>query len=407
MVEDAGGARDGSGVGAVGGLPTGNPTPEESAARAAMGLRPLTLSDLTADLIWPNLLRAAPMCLRMERLLLAFLAVVLLGLLGSLESLWTGGPGLAAAIYDLVATTIRGFGSAVFEGRWGEAAGALRAGVIDGPAELVRTRAMSLVVLGIPMLLVWTVATGAIARASARQFAHGVFVEWPRAMAFGLWRWFGLFATHLVPLVFAGVIVAGLVLAGGALFSVPGLDLVGALVFPLMLVGGAAIAVVVGVLVLGAPMLTPAIACEGTDAIDAMQRVYHYVLHRPLRLVVYLLVWLLLGVVVIGVALLLADAALGLTRSLGGALVGERGRAVLNGTPTEGVSGVAAWVVSVWSAVPMLIVASIGVSYYASGGTVLYLLMRRLADGQDESEIWVPGLIEGTLAATYAEQGRR
>ena len=51
----------------------------------------------------------------------------------------------------------------------------------------------------------------------------------------------------------------------------------------------------------------------------------------------------------------------------------------------------------------MLLVASFVVSYWFSGGTTLYLLMRQVCDGQDVGELWTPGMVAGTHAAPEVE----
>jgi hypothetical protein len=43
------------------------------------------------------------------------------------------------------------------------------------------------------------------------------------------------------------------------------------------------------------------------------------------------------------------------------------------------------------------------VSFWFSSGTVLYLLMRQVCDGQDTGELWTPGLIAGTHVTPEAD----
>jgi len=37
-------------------------------------------------------------------------------------------------------------------------------------------------------------------------------------------------------------------------------------------------------------------------------------------------------------------------------------------------------------------------SYIYTASTLLYLMMRQINDGQDHAELWVPGMIAGTMA---------
>jgi hypothetical protein len=53
-----------------------------------------------------------------------------------------------------------------------------------------------------------------------------------------------------------------------------------------------------------------------------------------------------------------------------------------------------------------LIAGGFGVSVYFVAGVIIYLLMRQLCDGQDQHELWVPGMVEGTMApGAAARQG--
>ena len=54
----------------------------------------------------------------------------------------------------------------------------------------------------------------------------------------------------------------------------------------------------------------------------------------------------------------------------------------------------------------MLLVASYVVSYWFSGGTALYLLMRQVCDGQDAGELWSPGMVAGTHAPADPEDAQ-
>jgi hypothetical protein len=56
----------------------------------------------------------------------------------------------------------------------------------------------------------------------------------------------------------------------------------------------------------------------------------------------------------------------------------------------------------IWTLVPFGLLAGFVVSYILCAGTILYLLMRKLADGQEVEEIWMPGMVPGTAAAATA-----
>ncbi|MEN0020959.1 MAG: hypothetical protein AAF747_08775, partial [Planctomycetota bacterium] len=46
-----------------------------------------------------------------------------------------------------------------------------------------------------------------------------------------------------------------------------------------------------------------------------------------------------------------------------------------------------------WLSVPSLLVLAMAASYTMSAGSVLYLAMRRVCDGQDPSELWDPATV--------------
>jgi hypothetical protein len=53
--------------------------------------------------------------------------------------------------------------------------------------------------------------------------------------------------------------------------------------------------------------------------------------------------------------------------------------------------------VGFWQGLIIMLVAAYIIAYLFSASTMIYLLMRRACDGQDIQEIWVPGLVPGTL----------
>jgi hypothetical protein len=67
--------------------------------------------------------------------------------------------------------------------------------------------------------------------------------------------------------------------------------------------------------------------------------------------------------------------------------------------PDRGWSfAVTSWVMNMLGALIALVAGGFGVSVYFAAGVIIYLLMRQLCDGQDQNELWVPGMVEGTMA---------
>ncbi len=59
--------------------------------------------------------------------------------------------------------------------------------------------------------------------------------------------------------------------------------------------------------------------------------------------------------------------------------------------------------IAFWSRLPGFLVGAYLISFYFSGGTLLYLMMRLVCDGQDPSELWRPGMPAGVVQHEPAE----
>ena len=153
------------------------------------------------------------------------------------------------------------------------------------------------------------------------------------------------------------------------------------------------------------PLLLPAVATGNCDGPDARHRAIAYVVGRPLR-------WLLsLFTILLGLALglLLVVTVSKLTVYVTGSLVDQwafgesisHASAAMDGTNSADAVWHTQWaggLVAFWMGLVQWIVAGWSLAYVMSASTRAYLLLRLTCDGQDEREIWWPGLIRGTLA---------
>jgi hypothetical protein len=274
------------------------------------------------------------------------------------------------------------------------------------PAYLVRTSPWVALVV-VPLMALWTaVCGGAISRSAACEFSQGVGLEWPRAVGFALTKWKALLGALVGPFAIAWMIMVGMAVAGWVLFSLPVVNLLGALVWPLFLLGGLVVSIVMLAYLVGWPMLVPSVACEGTDAVDAVQHAYSFVLAKPLRLAVYLVILLVQMAVLMAVVGAVFWLAINVAQKSGMAWSGARGADTLGALPEHVLHGAdehARWplargVVNLWTIVPALLPLAFIASFVWCGSTILYLAMRRVVDGQDVHEIWMPGMVEGTMA---------
>lgn len=460
------------------------PTPRTPVTRS-----PLTFDDLTAHLLWPRLIGIGSLALSPGRIGLGMILLLLILLVNRVTAQIPDSPG-GGPVGEALGRLLHAGESLVWAVamlRPREAAWSGFELFVSTPWQMLRHHPFSTlaaVALCLPLVCVFGTA---ITRSAACHYSLNVRLSWSEALAFGVRRGRSALGAILLPLILIGGVSAGLSLAGWAVYGVPGLNLVGALLAPLALLAAVAAALTMAVFVLGHTLLIPAVAAESADAYDAVQRAYAYVVTRPLRMALYLLVALVSGVVAFtlfaGVALLTlvllergtgvpirtvplavmaeragglfarpsapdsatttdraepqrleyspgagtaaTSAALDATRLLGPASGpasgGLGGSGPGTGTPAAGDTGRApkppypergwtfsatAWVMNLLGALVALIAGGFGVSVYFVAGVIIYLLMRQLCDGQDQHELWVPGMVEGTMApGAAARQG--
>lgn len=356
------------------------------------------MAELTAGLIWPRLLRAAGLSLSPPRLVIGFAVALVIGVWSWLIDALCR----AVDVEPFALPALRGVGSdlhaaaaSIFHLAPVEGLGLLYRGVFADVADAVSSSPLLGTLWVVVALGVWAVGVGAIARSVAVDVAGDLSLGIRGSMAFSLKRWRSMVFAVLIPLIVVGIVAAVLMVAGWATLSLKGVSVVGGLLFGPALLIGLALVFVLAVFVIGHAMLAPAVAVESTDAADAVQRAYAYVLGRPGRMLVYTLVLIVQG----AVALLIIDFIIGsawhATRGLTAFwLSDERAMAIFGPEAT----GPTARIVRGWLALLTLIPAAWAVTYWSAAGTLLYLLLRRVNDEQDIREVWMPGMIPGALA---------
>ncbi len=234
-------------------------------------------------------------------------------------------------------------------------------------------------------------------------------------MQFGLRKFWGFFFAPLVCLVF--IVAVGLMLtAGGLIGNIPfvGDILMGVLWF-LALLGGLAIAFITIGTLAGGSLFAPVIAAEGSDAFDAISRGFVYVYSRPWKSLLYGLTLVIYGslcylflrfFVWVMLAATHAFVGLGLLGSRAYAGAGADKLDVVWRMPTfmdlrphgfdfYGLSVMGAgevllavfitiWVYLVWG-----LLQSWLLSFYFSGSSMAYLLLRKDVDAIEIDEIYM------------------
>jgi len=265
------------------------------------------------------------------------------------------------------------------------------------------------ILFGLIFMLIVALGGGALSRMVACEFAGQERLRIQEAFDFSFGNGSRLFLTLLLTLLFViGISVVIILL--GALMELPWIDVIGGLLYGLGLLLGVAVAFLLICYLAGFSMLIPAVACENCDAADAQQRAFAYVLNRPLHLIGYGVIALLGLVFGYFVVSLFATTALNITAALFGLLTGNSavsaagGFELLDLTPREAGAIHGAWhsrwaagLINFWQTIVVMLIIAFVFSYYFASATIVYLLMRRVCDGQEMTEIWKPGLVRGTL----------
>ncbi len=353
------------------------------------------LSDLTSDLLWPRILRAPALALSPSRLLAGTICAFLLSFVVEIANKIVAGDGTAvtesgAEIQTLgerfsmsisgIGTSIRAMDPIGLTQSIGNTAFAIRSSVIESPI-------ISLV-LGLPLIAILAVVGGAISRSTAIEFAKGQYASSDDTLGFALRRTRQFVGAVVGPII-ACVLIFLLIAIGGLLLSVPVLDVVGSILYAVGLVLGILATVVLMLHILALPMIVPALAVEGTDAFDAIQRSYAYVIGKPLRYLLYCLILTLIGVLSIGVFTMVAQGAIEMTHWAASLFASDSTARVLTGEGELGATkGIAHNIIGIWHTIIELGITGYAISLFFTSSTLLYLVVRRTCDGQDVNEVW-------------------
>jgi len=347
------------------------------------------LEDLTGELLWTRTMRAPALALRPSRILLGMAGALIATVIGSIPMGSSDQPTIAQALSsrvslffsnaagDATALDVRGmFWEAVEFARY--------------PGQLLLDRPWATVLLALPMIIVLALFGGAISRASAIEFTSARFSDWPADLRVSLRSLGSSTGALIAPLALVGIIVL-LIAVGGAVLGVPVLDILGSVLY-----GAAMLLALLGVLILilhtlALPMLVPALMVEGTDAFDAVQRCYAYVLARPLHLLLHATILLVLGAISIGLIAAVARGTDQMAAWSAAQFASDSGLEVLTGQgELNATQPTAARIIAFYRTFTDLIVSGFAISYFFSAGTVLYLVARRICDGQDVNDLWDP-----------------
>lgn len=352
-------------------------------------------SQIRSGMVWPGLLRTAGLALRPTRLGFGVLTIVLVALLDRLGRLWSGldeGPIaiLSREAAGSLASVVRGV-LRLEPGAGARAGFGQIRGLLD---DLWQAPLSSLTIIAVSMLVVGVLGL-ATARSAATESARLGKLGWTEALGFAVGRWVSAWLTLLGPVLVGTLLLLFLAGAGWAGLSLPWIQVAGGLLFGLAMLIATAAVLLLALTLLGAPMLLPALACEATDGIDSVQRTIAYVACRPLQYGVYVLILCLQAAITTALLIMLAVLVSETARATATAWTPDSvdpGRIAPGAGASLRTMGAA---VGFWLDLPMVLVGGYVASFVHTGGTMLYLAMRRVCDGQDVDDVWMPGSVPG------------
>ncbi len=269
---------------------------------------------------------------------------------------------------------------------------------------------LSLLLLVALFLALASIVGGAVCRHAACQ-AGGVETSFLDCLNMARRAWLALVQAWLTP--FAALLVLALGLALVALVgAIPAVGPIFVGLFLILFFAGGFVLMLIILGVLGGfHLLFPAIAVEGPDSFDAVSRAFSFLFARPWRMLCYVILAIFYGVLTylfVGFALFVVLYATHIAVGWGMGLFGAGGSTQLgvshlntiwpvphfsryltpvNWAALSWPQAIAAILVRWWAYLVAMSLAAYVISYYFTSSTIMYLLLRRVVDGQDFSEL--------------------
>jgi len=247
-----------------------------------------------------------------------------------------------------------------------------------------------LLLCGLWSVAIWSFLGAAICRTAVVRLAVNERIGWGAALRFAGRKWPAYFAAPLFPL--GGVLLAMIpIFLLGLLMSTSVGMLVGGIFWPLALIAGFLMTLLLLGLLFGWPLMWGTISTEGTDSFDALSRSYAYVFQRPLHYLFYLAIasligwlgWLLVRNFAAGIVWMSYWAA-------GWGCGGGTIFGVIDGREGLGVlTGVGAGMIRFWAGCVKLLAVGYLFSYFWTASTAIYLLLRHDVDATEMDEVFL------------------
>jgi hypothetical protein len=247
-----------------------------------------------------------------------------------------------------------------------------------------------LVLCGLWGVVVWAFFGAAICRTAAVRLAADEQVGIGAALRYASRKWPAYVAAPLLPVVAVAFLVILVLILGWLMQADVGLVL-GGILWPLVLVAGFVMAVLLLGLLFGWPLMWAAISVEGTDSFDALSRSYAYVFQRPLRYLFYLIVAGVIGW--LGWVVVREFAAgmiwLGYWAACWGCGQDTIASIFNPGEDLGDVRRAGVWLIHFWTGGVKLLAVGYVFSYFWTASTAVYYLLRRDIDATEMDEVFL------------------
>jgi hypothetical protein len=242
---------------------------------------------------------------------------------------------------------------------------------------------------GIWNIGIWAFVGGAITRLAAVQLGRDERLSLRKAISHARRNLGWYMAAPFFPMLGIVLIAAPILILGLAMRTAIG-TLVAGLFWPLVLVAGFVMAVLLIGLACGWPLMWPTISCEeGSDAFEAFSRSFSYTYQRPLQYFFCVAITVVVGALgwffVSTFCLCLLQLTEGVASWGAG---GERVRQLLSGD-NEGLLWFGAQLINLAETVAQTIAVSFRYGFFFCVSTAVYLLLRRAVDQTDFDEVFL------------------
>jgi hypothetical protein len=254
---------------------------------------------------------------------------------------------------------------------------------------------LCLLCCGLSSLAIWSFFGGAITRIAAVQLAANERITWMDSLRYSCSKFFAYFFAPLFPLGGIALLTLVVVVFAWLLRFGFGAMIAGTFLWPLFLIAGLTIALLLVGLLFGWPLMWPTISTEGTDSFDALSRSYAAVYQRPLHYLFYFAVAAFLGL--LGWIFVRNFASAVVWTTYWAASWGAGADRIkelmtmhtLKGDPLTGSAYFGAWMIHFWTGLAKLVAVGFCFSFFWNAYAAIYLLLRRDVDATEMDEVYL------------------